>query len=381
MADRSKTNRTQTATATAGQRGQEDRARFRVPSFHNVAIGLIAAGVVGVYALALSDLGKKAPEEQQSAVTDDAAGAATPPSAIAGRSVGASGTPDGIRQSVSLTVPDHETGLQKPARVTQVSSTGKLSDLFKQIGYQLDGVRDNGTVPRLFLANLPADIRKISQPAERKVMFIKSTLPLILHVNELISLERARLIAAQKRAAAGEPLAPDDQAWLIELADLYGLERVDFSALLARVDIIPPSLAIAQAAEESGWGTSRFALEGNALFGQRSFKPSKTGIVPLKRAAGQKFKVRAFDHLIDGVKAYVHNLNSHFAYEKFRMKRAEMRRAGTIDGNALAGSLERYSERGAAYIKTIRAIMRVNELTRFDDVRLGDLTAEQSPDA
>ena len=87
--------------------------------------------------------------------------------------------------------------------------------------------------------------------------------------------------------------------------------------IAARVDIIPPSLAIAQAAEESGWGTSRFAQEGNALFGQRAYEAHRGGIVP-NRPEGKKFKVRAFDHLIDGVKAYVHNLNSHSAYEDFR---------------------------------------------------------------
>ena len=165
---------------------------------------------------------------------------------------------------------------------------------------------------------------------------------------------------------------------------MYGLDSLDFDALLKRVDIVPPSLAIAQAAEESGWGTSRFAREGNALFGQRAYKASKKGIVPKERPDGTNFRVRAFDHLIDGVKAYVHNLNSHFAYEDFRDLRATLRaETGHIDGYALAGSLLRYSERGEDYINTIRVIMRVNSLQVFDSAKLGRSVANdgEGPDA
>ena len=272
----------------------------------------------------------------------------------------------------------------KPIDVTLTNSTDKLHDLFAGIGYELDGVRKNGEVPRVFIASLPQDLRKLPRAQQRKVTFIKSTLPLILHANELIVQDRTRIEALRDKSLLGHELTPEDTAWLADTADLYGLDSLDFDALLKRVDIVPPSLAIAQAAEESGWGTSRFAREGNALFGQRAYRPSKKGIVPEQRPDGKTFRVRAFDHLIDGVKAYVHNLNSHFAYEDFRALRASLRaETGHIDGYALAGSLLRYSERGQDYIETIRVIMRVNALQVFDAAKLGIAVAtdDDGPDA
>ena len=234
--------------------------------------------------------------------------------------------------------------IEKPIDVTLTSSTDKLHDLFEGIGYELDGVRENGEVPRVFIASLPQDLRKLPRAQQRKVTFIKSTQPLILHANELIEQDRRRIEALRDRSLTGKKLAPEDTAW----------------------------------------GTSRFAREGNALFGQRAYRPSKKGIVPEKRPDGKTFRVRAFDHLIDGVKAYVHNLNSHFAYEDFRDLRATLRaETGNIDGYALAGSLLRYSERGQDYVETIRVIMRVNALQVFDAARLGDSVAtdDDGPDA
>ena len=270
-------------------------------------------------------------------------------------------------------------GVEKLSDVTLASSTGKLQDLFERIGYKLEGVRERGEVPRLFIASLPADLKQMRRADLRKITFIKSILPLILHANELIEQERLRILALRDEAALGRRLAPKDIAWLTDTADRYGLNSLDFEVLLVRVDIIPPSLAIAQAAEESGWGTSRFAQEGNALFGQRAFEAHRGGIVPKDRPKGKKFKVRAFDHLIDGVKAYVHNLNSHFAYDDFRELRASLRAdIGHIDGYALAGSLLRYSERGEDYINTIRLIIRVNDLQVFDAARL-DANSTRDP--
>ncbi|MGB0630351.1 MAG: glucosaminidase domain-containing protein [Alphaproteobacteria bacterium] len=274
--------------------------------------------------------------------------------------------------------------IRKPVDVTLTGSTDKLRNLFRKIGYELDGVRERGEVPRVFIASLPADLKQLRRADLRKITFIKSTLPLILHANELIEQERQRILELRDRAVLGQKLTPEETAWLADTADRYGLDSLDFDALLMRVDIIPPSLAIAQAAEESGWGTSRFAREGNALFGQRAYKAHRKGIVPKGRPDGKTFRVRAFDHLIDGVKAYVHNLNSHFAYKDFRDLRESLRGAtGHIDGYALAGSLLRYSERGEDYIETIRVIMRVNALQVFDAAKLGKSVSpdDDAPDA
>jgi Bax protein len=233
----------------------------------------------------------------------------------------------------------------------------------------------------VFLASIPADLPRIRLAEQRKIMFIQTALPLILHVNEVILHDRERIKALRAQIRAGETLDDYDREWLESKADEYGLDTVDFDRLLRRVDIIPPSLALAQSAEESGWGTSRFAQEGNALFGQRVWKPHRKGIVPEERPEGEQFRVRAFDHLIDGVKSYAQNLNIHRAYDAFRSKRAALRREGApLDGGALAGTLEAYSERGADYVGTLMTIIRVNGLALFDGARLGDrITLEEVP--
>jgi Bax protein len=268
--------------------------------------------------------------------------------------------------------------------VKPAPTIGREQRILRPIGYERKNSRIPSEVPNLFIASLPADLNKLPRVQQRKVTFIKSTLTLISRVNALIEQERQRVISLRDQIVMGQKLALEDSAWLSITAERYGLESVDLGELLKRVDIVPPSLAIAQAAEESGWGTSRFAREGNALFGQRAYREHKKGIVPKKRPDGSKFRVRAFDHLIDGVKAYAHNLNSHFAYEAFRDRRAVMRTVTDhIDGYTLAGSLLRYSERGEDYINTIRLIMRVNTLQLFDAPRLRNSAATEDggPDA
>jgi Bax protein len=251
----------------------------------------------------------------------------------------------------------------------------ELKEIFDRIGYRLDRVRRHGEVPRIFFANLPEDLRQIRQPEERKVMFIKTALPLILHANELILRDRERIQALRAGAETGEDPTPAEQIWLAGKAEEYGLAAPDLARLERRVDIIPPSLALAQSAEESGWGTSRFAREGNAIFGQRTWRRDK-GIVPERREDGETFRVEVFDRLIDGVRSYTRNLNRHPAYDAFRRARERLRMRGEgLDGYDLAAALQRYSERGAEYVETIRSIIRVNGLQAFDRARLGDRLA------
>ncbi len=271
--------------------------------------------------------------------------------------------------------------LAKPIRIYGVGSAEKVAEIFERIGYRLDGVRDKGKVPRVFLASLPNDLRKIRHVSMRKLMFIKTTLPLILHVNELILSDRTRIDALWSKSRKGVVPRAAESAWLDDKAAEYSLKKFSFRALLARVDIIPPSLALAQSAEESGWGTSRFAHEGNALFGQRIWRDNgQGGMVPKQRKDGKTFRVKAFGYLIDGVKSYVRNLNTHRAYRAFRRARAGLRKKGeTLSGPELAGNLTAYSERGGAYVKTIRNIIRINGLEVFDRVRLGDTLAVGTP--
>ena len=262
--------------------------------------------------------------------------------------------------------------IAKPITVRPAGSPEKIAEVFDRIGYRLTDVRERGQVPRVFLAALPSDLQKIRQVSQRKMVFIQTALPLILHVNELILNNRAHILSLRKRQSGGAKLSKTERAWLDAKATEFGLSKFSFKALLSRVDMIPPSLALAQSVEESGWGTSRFAREGNALFGQRIWG-SGPGIVPTGRAANEKFQVRAFDHLIDGVKSYAMNLNSHRAYRKFREARSRMRREGhSPNGNHLAGALLSYSERGPAYVRTLRGLIRSNEFEMFDDAWLGD---------
>jgi len=261
----------------------------------------------------------------------------------------------------------------KPIGVFSIAPTAKLKNIFEKIGYRLDGVRSHRQVPRFFLAAVPRDLPQLREPADRKNVFVLMTLPLVLHVNELILQTRVQVKALQKKRDSGKLITLKNQEFLEKLAGDYGLKETDIDQLLKHIDIIPPSLALAQSAEESGWGTSRFAREGNALFGQRTWR-STTGLVPKKREEGKKFKVRAFDDLLDGVKAYARNLNAHPYYKEFRERRAAMRQSvdQPIDGMKLVPTLIRYSERGEDYIATIQKLIRINQFTAFDDTKLLD---------
>lgn len=249
-------------------------------------------------------------------------------------------------------------------------SVAELNGLVERSGVRLDRIRATGEAPRVLLASLPSDFDAIAVPAERKALFIKLTLPLVLRVNEAILHVRERIVALRDREAAGAAPTPAERLWLASVADRYAVDDLDYDRLLTAVDIVPPSLAIAQAAEESGWGTSRFARHGNALFGQRVYRRDGRNMVPMALGSEARFRVRKFDSLLTSVASYARNLNSHFAYEEFREERARMRRAGRIDGYGLAGFLQRYSERGDAYVASIRGIIRVNGLLQLDTASL-----------
>ncbi len=245
----------------------------------------------------------------------------------------------------------------------------RLHDKFADIDYDLAAVRaGEREVPRLFVTNLPDDLSELTSIAERKRLFIQSMLPIILRINEVI-IEERRHIEALSAKASGE-LSASERVWLAAIAERYEVEPGDLTALMERADILPPSLALAQAAEESGWGTSRFARDGNAVFGERTFTEG-AGMVPDRRDDDKKHEVKAFAALPVSIITYMLNLNTHWAYESLRRERAKMRAAGeTIDGYRLARTLERYSERGEAYIETIESIIRGNGLAEFDRARL-----------
>ncbi|MFN4283878.1 MAG: glucosaminidase domain-containing protein [Alphaproteobacteria bacterium] len=253
-------------------------------------------------------------------------------------------------------------------------SAAWLADYHRELGYSLDDVRRAGLpVPRVILAELPVDLAKVEPTPLRKRLFIEGLLPVVLDVNERIAGERARLQDMLVRQNAGEELSSRDRVWLADIAARYGSD--DMAELLRRVDIVPPSLAIAQAALESGWGSSRFAQEGNALFGQRVYGAgsSRFGMQPKGLAESIDFRVRGFASLSESVAAYAENLNSFAAYEGLRATRAGLRAEGRApDGLSLAGNLLRYSEMGGHYVGQVRDLIRANGLAALDKARLAD---------
>lgn len=253
----------------------------------------------------------------------------------------------------------------------RLDSAEALALYFERMDFDLDEIRSGGElVPRRYIASLPPDLNELDSPLDRKQLFIKAVLPVVLKVNEEIMADREQLLALRRGLKAGGALSFAESVWLNEQFVRYDVGDDDIDELVRRMDIIPPSLAIAQAAEESGWGTSRFAREGNALFGQYTSAEGR-GIAPLTQISAVRYRIQSYDSLVETVRSYALNLNLHPAYKEFRSLRADQRRkAEPLDGYALAGELKRYSERGKAYIKTIRIIIRENALRHFDDVRL-----------
>ncbi|MDA1088815.1 MAG: glucosaminidase domain-containing protein [Proteobacteria bacterium] len=258
-------------------------------------------------------------------------------------------------------------------RLQRLKTTVALSETFNQLGYDLDLVRSGeAAVPRLFLASLPSDIKNIREAGLRKSLFFQTLLPLVLQANEELLRDRQRLWKLHFQQSLGQKPGPADRLWLMVMSERYGVKKNLIETLLKRVDIIPPSLALAQAAEESGWGTSRFVREGNAMFGQWTF--SKTGnLVPTERDEDKKHKIRAFPNLLDSVRSYALNLNTHAAYRGMRKVRSGLRLNGApLDGLLLVDNLKNYSARGEKYVQGIRALIESNNLHRFDDARLRD---------
>ena len=259
----------------------------------------------------------------------------------------------------------------------EAASVAALDDTLNAAGFSLAKVRA-GTqpVPRLYVAAMPRDMAAIAQGPEKKRIFIKLMLPLILAANERILADRARLLGLAETVRAGAQPAADDAAWLSELAARHYVEEDDLEALIEtaieRVDAIPTSLALAQAALESGWGTSRFVHEGNAAFGQRSWNQAE-GMTPAERQADQDHVVKSFSNLKQSVFAYLVNLNRHPAYERLRRLRAVLRTQGHLpDGWTLAEGLDGYAEE-PDYVARVRALIRQNALADFDRARLTDL--------
>lgn len=234
--------------------------------------------------------------------------------------------------------------------------------------------------PRLLLARLPQDLTNAVEVSRKKRDFIGLMLPHILAVNAEIEADRARIASIASRLdAPGEP-SRAEMDWLLAQFELYGVKDHSAKKLLDRVDVIPPALAIAQAAKETGWGSSRFAQKGNALYGQWTWNPKDKGIVPKERPKGKTYRVRAFDSIKDATAAYALNLNRNAAYSRLRAIRAKLRADGKRpNGPELTGALDKYSAIGQRYVRALKQIIRANDLTRLNDAKLAPLTPMTIP--
>jgi len=239
------------------------------------------------------------------------------------------------------------------------------SNLFQDLGYDLKGVRAGQKVKPIYLTKLPKDLKTLGDTKKKRELFIKIILPLILDENQKITEDRKKLfkILGKNFNTAGE------RVWLKRRFKEYKIEDGDLSKLKMRMDIIPVSLALAQAANESGWGTSRFALEGNALFGQWTW--SKKGISPKNKDPNKTHKVLQFQILKASVRAYKNNLNTHNAYQEFREARAKLRQEDRqILGLELTKYIKNYASIGEKYVEIIESIIVRNSLTDFDKATL-----------
>ena len=250
-------------------------------------------------------------------------------------------------------------------------SASTIEQLFRDTNYSLSEVRKSKKVKPIRLSLLPNEIKQIENSKKRKSLFIQIILPLILEENNLILLDRKKLFSILNKNKNSKK----EINWLNRKFKQYGVLNKDIPTLKVRMDIIPVSLAIAQAAKETGWGTSRFALEGNALFGQWTW--SGDGIKPAGAESDTKHKVMKFKVLKASVRAYQRNLNTHLSYKNFRQMRAQLRDdSKKLDSLLLADQLDNYAETGKEYTKILKQIINQNSLKDFDDVKLMPLSVK-----
>ena len=267
-------------------------------------------------------------------------------------------------------------GAARAQERVDLASPEALLDFFETLNYTPEawqsGIRE---VPRAYLMDIGQNWKVNSQNIEviqKKRIFFRALAPLILRANEVILEDRERLLVLTEKGAQKGNVNGDEAAWLEALGQRYKVEGADIEELVKRVDLVPTSLVLAQGAEESGWGTSRFAAEGNALFGQWTW--GGKGIKPKEQREDLgDYRIAAFDTPLESVESYLLNINTNRAYAALRDRRAEMRARGeAISGWDLAETLTSYSERGAEYVESLHAIMRVNKLQATDDAFLAE---------
>jgi len=259
------------------------------------------------------------------------------------------------------------------AQTIKPETTSGMRAFFQTLDYEWLALEKG--VPPFILGKIPEDIDTSVSTKTKKQTFFMALLPMVLMANQEIAKERREIQQILDRHQARE-LKAGDRERIMQIAKRYSLRGhpiTDHRArklLLQRADTIPPSLVLAQAANESAWGTSRFAQLGNNLFGEWTFKPG-TGIVPEGRPPGEIYEVRTFSSIYASIRSYMNNLNTHSAYRKLRQIRAKLRESDQpVTGVALAEGLSNYSQRGEEYVKEINAMILHNKLHRTNQAQL-----------
>lgn len=263
----------------------------------------------------------------------------------------------------------------------RITSPQELSAHFDEIGYTSKLLRaGNAQIPRFVVSGVPKDWATDLTVDRKKSLFFRAVLPMILMVNDEILTDRTRLSELRDALSSGASVDVADLRWVAALSMRYGMPLKDTSKppaigsinnLLRRVDAVPPSLALAQAAIESAYASSRFAVEGNALFGQWRYGK---GLVPEnQRTELGDYRIADFETPTDSIRAYMQNLNTNTAYRAFRDLRAAARAKNEKPrGAPLAGGLLAYSEKGQAYVSLVRSLIALNGLSAADSAVLKD---------
>ena len=243
--------------------------------------------------------------------------------------------------------------------------TDTVLSLFEDVEYDLKQVRYQKKVKPIYFTQFPKDLDEIKDTQLKKETFIKIVLPLVVAENDKILNDRIKL----KKIVSKKMTSDKEKLWLRQKLREYKVKNSDMKELQKRMDIIPVSIALAQAAKESGWGTSRFALEGNAIFGQWTW--TGQGIEPLNKGKHEGHKILRFPILRASVKAYKNNLNTHKVYSEFREKRSKLRKRNRkIKGTELTDTLDKYAQTGKEYTRILEQIINQNDLSDFETVRL-----------
>lgn len=253
---------------------------------------------------------------------------------------------------------------------SHITSYRKMQQLFLEAGYDLNKIRNKEMdVPRIFIKTLPSDFNMIESAKEKKELFIKFLLPLILKKNEELMENRVKLQAIEEKIKKSKTLTAEENDFLNLMKDTYKTENGDVADILVKLDEMSVSMALGQAIQETGWGDSRFLIQGNSIFAEWTW--GGDGMLPRARKDGLVHRIKTFPTLYDSVDSYANNLNKTRYYAEFRRMRAKLRSEGKpLYGRWLMSSMTRYSTQKDVYILEVKKIIRDNNLDDFNTVKL-----------